>query len=63
MLSTVLNDNFEVLNEEKDNKIILAGRARNNKIVHFEGEKTLVGDFVNVEITSASTWHLRGKLL
>ena len=48
--------------EEKNDKIILAGRAENNKIVHFEGDKNLVGQFVDVKITSASTWHLRGIL-
>ena len=56
---------FEILvesYEDKDGKIILAGRAPNNKIVHFEGDKNLVGTFCNVEITGASTWHLRGKL-
>ena len=56
---------FEILVEsfeDKDCKIILAGRARNNKIVHFEGNKNLVGEFVNVKITDASTWHLRGEI-
>ena len=56
---------FEILVEsfeEKDGKIILAGRARNNKIVHFEGNKNLIGEFVNVKITGASTWHLRGEI-
>lgn len=56
---------FEILvesYEEKDNNIILAGRARNNKIVHFAGNKNLVGEFVEVKITGASTWHLRGEL-
>ena len=57
---------FEILVESfelKNDKIILAGRARNNKIVHFEGEKKLVGEFVNVKIIEASTWHLRGELI
>ncbi len=57
---------FEILvesYEEKDNQIILAGRARNNKIVHFNGEKNCVGQFVNVKITGASTWHLKGELI
>ena len=56
---------FEILvesYEEKNGDIILAGRAENNKIVHFKGDKNLVGQFVNVKITSASTWHLRGEL-
>lgn len=55
---------FEILVEsfeEKDDNIILAGRAPNNKIVHFEGDKNLVGEFINVKITGASIWHLRGE--
>lgn len=48
--------------EEKDDNIILAGRAENNKIIHFKGDKNLVGEFVNVRVTSASTWHLRGEI-
>lgn len=56
---------FEILvesYEDKDGEIILAGRAPNNKIVHFRGDKALVGEFVDVKITGASTWHLRGEL-
>ena len=56
---------FEILVEsfeEKNGDIVLAGRAENNKIVHFRGDKNLVGQFVDVKITSASTWHLRGEL-
>ena len=49
--------------EEKDGQCILAGRARNNKIVHFPGDNSLIGQFVNVKITGASVWHLRGELL
>lgn len=57
---------FEILVEsfeEKDNNVILAGRAANNKIVHFKGGKNLVGEFRNVKITEASTWHLRGEIV
>lgn len=56
---------FEILVEsfeEKNGDIVLAGRAENNKIAHFKGDKNLVGQFVDVKITSASTWHLRGEL-
>lgn len=49
--------------ENKDGDCILAGRARNNKIVHFKGEEKLIGNFVNVKITGASVWHLRGELV
>jgi len=47
--------------EEKDGKIILNGKARNNKIVHFEGVREQVGTFTNVEIETARTWYLTGK--
>ena len=49
--------------EEKDGKIILASRAENNKIVHFEGNKEIVGTFVNVKIKEAKTWHLIGEIV
>lgn len=49
--------------EEKPEGIILAGRAENNKIIHFKGEKNLVGEFVDVKVTGASTWHLRGEIV
>ena len=49
--------------EEKDGKIILKSKSRNNKYVHFEGEKDLVGKFLKVKITKASTWHLEGEKL
>ena len=36
---------------EKDGKIVLSSRAENNKIIHFEGEKELVGTFCNIKVT------------
>ena len=56
----------EILVESSENKngvCILAGRARNNKIVHFNGNESLIGQFVNVKITGASVWHLRGEIV
>lgn len=41
----------------------LIGRTKCNKIVHIgaaTGAK--IGDFINLKITSASTWHLKGEL-
>lgn len=55
----ILTESFE----EKNGKIILTGRSENNKIIHFEGDKNLAGEFVDVEVTAAHTWHLTGKLL
>lgn len=60
-----LGKTFDILIESKEEtkgKIILTGRARNNKLVHFESDIHKVGDFVNVKITKAQTWCLYGEL-
>lgn len=57
---------FEILvekSEENNGEILLNGRARNNKIVHFKGDVSLVGTLVNVEIIEASAWCLKGNLV
>jgi len=56
---------LEVLVDSFDNhkgKNINTGRTRNNKIVHIEHDKDIVGEFVNVKITGAKTWYLKGEL-
>lgn len=56
---------LEVLIETFENhkgKNILTGRTRNNKIVHIQNDENLVGEFVNVKITGAKTWYLKGQL-
>jgi len=52
----VLVENFN----ESDSEIVLYGRTRNNKIVHFPGNKDLIGSLVNVKIEEASLWCLKG---
>lgn len=54
----VLIDSFET----HKGKNINTGRTRNNKIVHIPHDEDMVGQFVNVEITGAKTWYLKGKL-
>lgn len=54
----VMPDNYK----EEKGKVILTGRTRNNKLIHFEGSKDLIGTHVNVEITEASIWCLKGVL-
>lgn len=49
--------------EDKDGIIILKSKSRNNKYVHFVGDKALIGQFVNVKIIKASTWHLMGEII
>lgn len=46
--------------ERSDNR--LAGRTRTNKIVNFEGDESLVGKLVDVAITKANPWALRGDM-
>ncbi|WP_028589323.1 tRNA (N6-isopentenyl adenosine(37)-C2)-methylthiotransferase MiaB [Paenibacillus massiliensis] len=49
--------------ESKNNAQVLAGRTRTNKLVHFEGATDLIGTFVQVEITDALTWYIKGNLV
>jgi len=46
----------------KDEKQV-AGRTENNRIVNFDGDKSLIGNFAEVEITEAQPNSLRGKLV
>lgn len=55
----VLIDTFE----NHKGKNIITGRTRNNKIVHIPCENDLTGEFVNVKITGAKTWYLKGELI
>lgn len=48
--------------ESKTNPDVLSGRTRTNKLVHFVGDKSLIGNFVHVRVTEAKTWTLRGEL-
>jgi len=38
------------------------GRTRTNKIVNFDGDVSMIGQLVDVEIITANPWALRGKL-
>ena len=40
----------------------MCGRTENNRIVNFDGDKSLIGQFVFVEITELMTNSLRGRL-
>lgn len=40
----------------------LTGRTRTNKVVNFEGDQSLAGKLVDVEIQAANPWALRGAL-
>ncbi len=62
----VLVEKFEEVNDKEGNDRevnIITGRTRNNKIVHIPYDKDITGEFVNVKITSARTWYLRGEMI
>ncbi|WP_394172483.1 tRNA (N6-isopentenyl adenosine(37)-C2)-methylthiotransferase MiaB [Thalassotalea litorea] len=47
----------------KKNPMELRGRTENNRIVNFEAPHTVIGQFVDVEITDVYSNSLRGKLI
>jgi tRNA-2-methylthio-N6-dimethylallyladenosine synthase len=55
----------EVLVEElsKTDESVLNGRTRSNKLVHFKGNKDLIGSLVNVKIDTCKTWTLEGYIV
>ena len=42
---------------------LLQGRTPSDKVVIFEGSKKLLGEFINVKITSAEAWCLHGEVI
>ena len=60
------NKDMEVLVDsfyEHKGKMINTGKTRNFKTVHIEYNKDLTGQFVNVKITEAKTWYLKGEII
>ena len=56
---------LEVLVEEQKQenaKNIMTGRTRNNKVVHFPGDESMIGTLVNVKMTEALDWCLKGEI-
>lgn len=51
----------EGLSHKEKNK--LSGRTRQNKLVVFEGDPSLIGKTVSVKLVEAQTWSLSGELL
>ncbi|WP_173275489.1 tRNA (N6-isopentenyl adenosine(37)-C2)-methylthiotransferase MiaB [Paenibacillus sp. NEAU-GSW1] len=58
-------DVVEVLieGESKNNPDILAGRTRTNKLVHLEGPKEWIGQFVQARVTDAKTWYIKAEAI
>ena len=49
--------------ESKTDKSVLSGRTEGGKTVDFVGDKSLIGNFADVEIIESKTWSLVGKLV
>lgn len=40
----------------------LSSRTNGGRLVHLSGDKSLIGQFIDVKITSGNTWALYGKV-
>ncbi|MBW5444490.1 tRNA (N6-isopentenyl adenosine(37)-C2)-methylthiotransferase MiaB [Cohnella sp. CFH 77786] len=49
--------------ESKTKAGVLSGRTRSNKLIHFEGPKELIGEFVKVRVTTPQTWYIRAEAI
>ncbi|MWC26486.1 tRNA (N6-isopentenyl adenosine(37)-C2)-methylthiotransferase MiaB [Paenibacillus sp. MMS18-CY102] len=47
--------------ESKNNSNVLAARSRTNKLVHIEGPKDWIGQFIQVRVTEAQTWYIKAE--
>ncbi len=54
-----------VLVEEQNSKLegYLTGRLENNSIVHFKGDKSLIGKIVNVKLSEAKGFYYMGEMV
>ena len=50
-----------VENISKNDETLVTGRSDNNSLVHFKGDKSLIGTFVDVKITDCKTFYLIGE--
>ena len=49
--------------ESKNNQELLTGRTDSNKVVIFEGDKSLIGQMINLKIVSEHMWYLKGEVV
>ena len=61
----LLGKTVKVLVEEvsKNNDDILSGRTNSAKLVHFEADKSLIGQLVDIKINNVKTFTLEGVLV
>lgn len=60
----LVGQNLKVLVEDvsKNNPNVLTGRTEEFKIVHFEGDKSLIGSIININIKKVTTFTLTGTI-
>ncbi|NBI07937.1 tRNA (N6-isopentenyl adenosine(37)-C2)-methylthiotransferase MiaB [Senegalia massiliensis] len=61
----LIGKEVKVLVEEisKNDSTKLSGRTDTNKLIHFEGNESLIGSIVNVKVNTAKTWTLEGEII
>lgn len=60
--ASMLGKTYRVLVEGKaKNEGVLSGRTEGNVIIEFEGDDSLIGQFVNVKVTEPKTWVVYGE--
>ena len=63
--SSMVNQIYDILVDgvSKNNEDMLSGYTETNKLVHFKGNKNLIGKIVKVKITESHTYSLIGELV
>ena len=46
----------------KNNDKMLTGRTNSNKVVVFEGDKSLIGKVIDIQVISEHKWYLKGEI-
>lgn len=62
--SEYIGKSYEVLVEGPSNtdKMVMNGRTRSNKLIHFPGDESLIGQLIPVKMTKAFSSYIRGEL-
>ncbi len=47
----------------KTNEDMLTGRTESGKIVNFKGDKSQIGQMLDIKITEIATWSLKGEIV
>ncbi len=75
-LLSILHSNMQEINKALEGKILevliegkskndesyLTGRTRSNKVINFKGDKSLIGELVNVKVTQGKSFSLVGEI-